>query len=504
MKRNYIIWAEVDQSYFIKGFSGKLTNKLIKELPVTAIPIFLKLLEVYKNINRVSNFQIKIEEVDYLTKVTLVNPNLRMFRNYLMFCKIRKMSPGIVLEASSDWRAWKEKANKFHFGPELSSPLKLWMDNIDPDYRKMKNPFGKHFLDSLRRTHIVERPDVIKDIYLLLKKLLRNETGINYHTLDYIVLLYVEIGNMQKAKHLATRLITEKPQSLHDRFLPFQELIGFTHTPSFKTNTGYSGDWFYSMAIKACNAKDGLETTSLLKKLTRVLLNIKYLDLAGWKVTDKNCMVKAEEIISKNKYGPNANAIFAEESSKHNISPTRYPQNEKTWLTLLNNLTHQNVPAPGGVNGITIDNITLFQMDKTDPRAFYIGEYTGCCQNINGVGSTTVVSSVRDPHAALWVVKINDTIVAQSFVWVNITDGVLIIDNIEALGHHKYVDKIKELYYTALKSIKGTFGLNTFYQGVESNDVVLYDQENTSVHNKHIPYMFGVYSDALRIVKLEV
>lgn len=519
--KDFIDWEKIDKAYFIKDFDRSKIKILIRELPLMAIPILLKILKTYKGVFRKANRNIPVVTVMYLASVTIVNPNLRLFRNYLMFCKVRNYDPFMVLHTSSEWRNWKMHAAKIHYPywraticledsisieDSYLSKLQLWMKYVDPDYTKMKNPLAKSFLRCVKYESIINKSISVKNAYTMLKKQKVELIELNPHAIISILGIFVFFKNNIAASNIVKKVIDIKPvnESLHDAFLPFYPLKEICSDSLVQLDVGYTDEWCISMLTQALNTRGSSMAKLKLKEVISLVLNMKLLSLNNWKVTDKHCVEKAKKIIQVSKYSNIKDNSFAKEASMHELPEVNYSQYENIWIGCLDALNHQEVPAPGGIYGVSSGNVKLFQMDKTDPRAFFIGEYTGCCQNIYGAGRSTVISTVSHPHSALWVVTVNNTIVAQSFVWVDIKKGALILDNIEAIGHESHIEKIVDVFYEALKSINGVFGITKFYQGSDSNDIYLYSDSAMHQSNQYISKLRGVYSDAQNIIKLNV
>ena len=86
------------------------------------------------------------------------------------------------------------------------------------------------------------------------------------------------------------------------------------------------------------------------------------------------------------------------------------------------------------IDGSTIEgvghNYTLEKLDADDPAVLLIGLDTSCCQHISGAGRSCAVHSYEQADSAVYVVRKNGVIVAQSWVWRNQDNGV-VFDSIE-------------------------------------------------------------------------
>ncbi len=234
-------------------------------------------------------------------------------------------------------------------------------------------------------------------------------------------------------------------------------------------HTPFEWRWFYRITKDGVIAKKLIQIQLVLTNFTDLVLE------EHWDYNAKGSLEKALHILTNRLYPRVVNHEFAVEAAKQGVSAYAYSDIETRWCKHLNRLTHQSVPAPGGVLGIAKHNMVIKQLDKADPRDIFVGIYTGCCQHISGQGSSTAWYSHEEPNAAVWVVERFGRIIAQSFVWrgEGLSNEMLVIDNIEAMGHEKFIDEIRELYMLAIDSVLGRLGITEVYQGTSNNDVLL-------------------------------
>ena len=72
-------------------------------------------------------------------------------------------------------------------------------------------------------------------------------------------------------------------------------------------------------------------------------------------------------------------------------------------------------------------------MKADDMRAVMLGEYTDCCQHLDGAGESAMMLGLASPYAGFWILSNKDTgeILAQALVWEDADYPVLVFDNIE-------------------------------------------------------------------------
>src|ERR1019366_463519 len=71
-----------------------------------------------------------------------------------------------------------------------------------------------------------------------------------------------------------------------------------------------------------------------------------------------------------------------------------------------------------------------------DTKGLLLGEYTGCCQSVGGVGAACAQHGYQSPDGGFYVVEnAKGEIVGQSWAWRG-TKGELVLDSLETLGKH--------------------------------------------------------------------
>lgn len=131
---------------------------------------------------------------------------------------------------------------------------------------------------------------------------------------------------------------------------------------------------------------------------------------------------------------------------------------------------------------VGLDPLWLFKkLDYNDPLQYIIGEYTGCCQHIEGAGSSCVIHSGRSMYGATYVIWYDNQIVATSWAWRG-TSGELVFDNIEAVNakgekgskkdpSDRVQTAIAILYKEAAKRIQGRLCVTRVLVGANNSDI---------------------------------
>lgn len=86
------------------------------------------------------------------------------------------------------------------------------------------------------------------------------------------------------------------------------------------------------------------------------------------------------------------------------------------------------------------ENFEYEMLDLNDPEQLIVGDLTDCCFTINGISHSSLKHGVTNKNGRVFVVREDDQIVAQSWVWRN--GNVLCFDNIEKSRLKSEVDVI--------------------------------------------------------------
>lgn len=86
-------------------------------------------------------------------------------------------------------------------------------------------------------------------------------------------------------------------------------------------------------------------------------------------------------------------------------------------------------------------SLGLTLLDKKDPINLYIGEYTSCCQKLNGYGDSVCREGWTDQYSVNYIFRsvTSKDIVAHMWVWQDV-DNNYVIDSIEGKGHTNVED----------------------------------------------------------------
>lgn len=265
------------------------------------------------------------------------------------------------------------------------------------------------------------------------------------------------------------------------------------HDLGINLNKEYSSgvkEWFLRVTGGSLN-------TTTLSDAIKVANNWNWLVGEGWNPNEKGSVKKGVELACTAEYEDIKDKVFAVECGKVGVSKHDYQEYERKWMMAQKTHRMLSIPAPGGVEGISDGDLTIRMLDKSDPTALFIGEYTGCCQHPGGAGANAAWYSVDGDNAGVWVVSYKGTIVAQSLVWRNF--DMLILDNIEAIGHETIAEKISSIYIKACKAVKGVFGIDSVWLG-NNNDVDLPTDHSSQKRNAEgVPF----YTDA-KTVKMVI
>ena len=95
-----------------------------------------------------------------------------------------------------------------------------------------------------------------------------------------------------------------------------------------------------------------------------------------------------------------------------------------------------------------------------DPRGLLLGEFTNCCQHLNGVGKRCTKHGFTSPYGGFYVVEKEKTgdIVGQSWAWRGMR-GELVLDSFERLNGHFTSESVAKLCQTVASMMPYVEGL---------------------------------------------
>lgn len=108
---------------------------------------------------------------------------------------------------------------------------------------------------------------------------------------------------------------------------------------------------------------------------------------------------------------------------------------------------------------------TLEKLDANDPAVLLIGLDTSCCQHISGAGRSCAVHSYEEADSAVYVVRKNGKIVAQSWVWHNQENGV-VLDSVEVnVSERNKLEPIARMFKELANQLLGKLMIDSVYVG---------------------------------------
>ena len=140
-------------------------------------------------------------------------------------------------------------------------------------------------------------------------------------------------------------------------------------------------------------------------------------------------------------------------------------------------------------------------MDMGNPRGWFVGLETDCCQHLFSVGGACVIYAAENPkYSGMFRVMKKGKTVAQSFFWYHQESGDFVLDNIEVLGN-ELRKSVLDCYYAfadELEKRKDLFGYKrlTFGGGYSDISTSNFERIRDNVKLSDMPNGYGVYSDA--------
>ncbi|MDD4275906.1 MAG: leucine-rich repeat domain-containing protein [Clostridia bacterium] len=108
-------------------------------------------------------------------------------------------------------------------------------------------------------------------------------------------------------------------------------------------------------------------------------------------------------------------------------------------------------------------------LEKNNPVGLVLGDITNCCQHLNGAGESCMLYGVQAPNSKFLVIRYNNSIIAQGWVWYDEKTATVCIDNIEIpKTQRKKFDK--DVNNQVLKTLK-RFADNTALEMQELRDI---------------------------------
>jgi len=176
-------------------------------------------------------------------------------------------------------------------------------------------------------------------------------------------------------------------------------------------------------------------------------------------ITTKTSLEAAVALMGTLQYKGTRSLPFAREAARWGVSPDAYPALETRWLAA------QRVPFEG-IPRVQVQNAGLEArvLDRSDPRALFAGEHTGCCQHPGGAGAAAAWASVEDPNSAVLVFERHGGIARQAWIWRGSKrPDVLVLDSLE--GHTGVEEDVKALLLAVAREFVGVWGIREVVLG---------------------------------------
>jgi len=143
---------------------------------------------------------------------------------------------------------------------------------------------------------------------------------------------------------------------------------------------------------------------------------------------------EAKSIASAFRYDNIISVSTALEAARYALGQSLFEKVQKRQLKIVENSTiikGQTTALPEAVE-VVVGKYTARILDPLDPKGWFLGEITNCCQSLGGVGSTCAESGMQEPDKGFLVIEDGSEIIAQSWIWVS--DGKLTLDSVESKG----------------------------------------------------------------------
>jgi len=139
-------------------------------------------------------------------------------------------------------------------------------------------------------------------------------------------------------------------------------------------------------------------------------------------------------------------------------------------------LNSLNVPLPSWSNVvISKGGYTGRFLPRSDARGIFLGKHTDCCQSPGDAGEGAALYGQIEPTSAFFVVENKKgQIIAQSWVWEDVSKKIIVFDNIEGKGLGYNDDDTDEERLQKLKRQKQIFELYTAFSNMMPDEYSVY------------------------------
>jgi hypothetical protein len=153
--------------------------------------------------------------------------------------------------------------------------------------------------------------------------------------------------------------------------------------------------------------------------------------------------------------------------ARHELTNNQFSQFVSKVETL-NNKTSEMLPFVR-IDGSAVEGVghqyTLEKLDANDPAVLLIGLDTSCCQHIDGAGRSCAIHSYEKADSAVYVVRKQGQIIAQSWVWRNKDNGV-VFDSIEVnISERNNLEPIAYMFKELANQLIGKLMIDSVYVG---------------------------------------
>jgi len=217
------------------------------------------------------------------------------------------------------------------------------------------------------------------------------------------------------------------------------------------------------------------------------------------------------EVISKVAYNPKPGAEgIAMVAAELLLSESHYRDYEEEYLKHAKNIIFSSRSYPTTKGVLEGTDYSWEAIDMGNPRAWFVGLETNCCQHLHSAGSSCVLYAAKQPrYSGIFRVMKKKKTIAQSWFWFNQETGDFVFDNIEVLGgevrdsiwkcYLQYIERDLAKYAKVFGIKRVCVGLG--YNDMESLSDYPYVDNPTKINS--MPDGRGVYSDADRQVLIK-
>ena len=183
------------------------------------------------------------------------------------------------------------------------------------------------------------------------------------------------------------------------------------------------------------------------------------------------------------------------------MSQNRFEVYQEKYLEIMETLPFSPRTYPTVSGKLEGTDYSWESMDMGNPRGWFVGLETQCCQHLGSAGGSCVMFAAKNPkYSGIFRVMKNNKTVAQSFFWYHQDSGSFVFDNIEVLGgelRQSVIDSYNE-YIEVLRSKKDLFGYKRVSFGIGYTDInyQAFPVVSNPSHLSQLENGGGVYSDA--------